>query len=48
VLAIWEHAFVQHSDLRIDRTAVLAEHAETILRGLAAPAPDRSRRRKQR
>lgn len=37
MLAIWKHSFGEHTDMQLDRKAVLAEHAETILRGLAAP-----------
>jgi len=48
MLAIWKHSFGQHTDMQIDHKAMLAEHAETILRGLAAPEPVRPRRRRQR
>jgi AcrR family transcriptional regulator len=48
VLAIWEHSFGKHTEIQLDRKAVLTEHAETILRGLAAPEPVRPRGRKQR
>lgn len=48
MLAIWKHSFGQHTDMQLDRKAVLAEHAETILRGLAAPGADRLRGSKQR
>jgi AcrR family transcriptional regulator len=47
VLGLWKHSFGQHTDMQLDRHAILAEHAETILRGLAAsPAcPPRKGRR---
>jgi AcrR family transcriptional regulator len=48
VLAIWKHSFGQHTDLQLDREAVLAEHAETILYGLAAPDRTPLRRSKPR
>jgi len=48
MLAIWKHSFGQHTDMRLDRKAVLAEHAETILRGLAAPGSARRRGSKPR
>jgi AcrR family transcriptional regulator len=45
VLSIWKHAFAPHTDLRLDPRAVLAAHAEVILRGLAPAAAPRKRRR---
>ncbi len=35
MLGVWKHSFGQHTDLKVDRHAILAEHAETLLRGLA-------------
>src|SRR5262249_4337138 len=48
MLAIWKHSFGKHTDMQLDRKVVLAEHAETILRGLAAPESGRPRGSKQR
>lgn len=51
LLSIWKHSFGEHTDVQLDRKAVLAEHAETILRGLAASEPTEpteARARKQR
>ena len=45
LLGLWKHSFGQHTELQLDRHAILAEHAETLLRGLAA-APARRPRRK--
>ncbi|HEY2513804.1 MAG TPA: TetR/AcrR family transcriptional regulator [Polyangiaceae bacterium] len=36
LLAIWKHSFGQHTDIKLDPHTILAEHAETLLRGLAA------------
>jgi AcrR family transcriptional regulator len=47
LLGIWKHSFGQHTDMRLDRRAVLAEHAETILRGLAASPADPPRKRRR-
>jgi len=41
LLALWKHSFGQHTDIPMDRHAVLVAHAEMLLRGLAntgAPA----------
>jgi AcrR family transcriptional regulator len=36
LLALWKQVFAPHTDLRLDRQAVLAAHAELLLRGLGA------------
>jgi AcrR family transcriptional regulator len=36
LLALWKQVFAPHTDLRLDRRAVLAAHAEILLRGLGA------------
>jgi AcrR family transcriptional regulator len=35
-LAAWKHSFGAHTDLTLDRDAILEAHVETVLRGLAA------------
>ena len=35
-LAAWKHSFGAHTDLKLDRDAILDAHVETVLRGLAA------------
>jgi hypothetical protein len=36
LLALWKHSFGQHTDIPMDRHAVLVAHAEMLLRGLAS------------
>jgi AcrR family transcriptional regulator len=42
LLAMWKHSFGAHSDLVLDRRAVLEAHRENLLRGLAADPGGRS------
>ncbi len=42
LLALWKHSFGTHSDLVLDRRAVLEAHRENLLRGLAADPGGRS------
>jgi AcrR family transcriptional regulator len=45
LLGIWKHSFGKHTSMQLDRHAILVEHAETILRGLASTG---AKPRKQR
>jgi len=42
LLALWKHSFGAHTDLVLDRRAVLEAHRENLLRGLAADPGGRS------
>jgi AcrR family transcriptional regulator len=42
LLGLWKQSFGLHTDIRLDQRAVLAEHVEMILRGLANPKPARA------
>lgn len=47
LLAIWKHSFGQHTDIKLDPHAILVEHTETLLRGLAATrGPARTERKR--
>lgn len=48
LLAVWKHSFGKYTDVKLDRDAILAEHAEMLLRGLAATETHQRRPRKQR
>ena len=37
LLAIWKQAFASHTDFQLNPHALLTEHVETLIRGLAAP-----------
>jgi len=39
LLALWKQSFGQHTDIPMDRHAVLAAHAEMLLRGLSNSTP---------
>jgi AcrR family transcriptional regulator len=41
LLALWRQSMAPHTEFRLDARAVLAEHAETLLRGLAADSTNR-------
>lgn len=42
LLGLWKHSFGAHTDLALDRRAVLQAHAENLLRALAADPGGRS------
>lgn len=46
VLGLWKESFGKHTDMQLDRAAMLAEHVETLLRGLAPSKKDRPARKK--
>lgn len=41
LLGLWKESIGRHSDVVFDRRAILTEHAETLLRGLATPGAPR-------
>jgi AcrR family transcriptional regulator len=41
LLGLWKHSFGQHTDIQLDRRAILAAHVDLILRGLASDEPPR-------
>jgi AcrR family transcriptional regulator len=38
LLAVWKHSFSAHAGMQLDRHAILAAHADVVLRGLAKEA----------
>ena len=38
LLALWKHSFAAHAGMQLDRHAILAAHADVVLRGLAKEA----------
>lgn len=47
LLALWKRSIGQHTDLQLDIHAILAEHAETLLQGLARTDAPRQRKGKR-
>lgn len=42
LLALWKQSIGQHTDIQLDRRAILAAHVDLILRGLASAEPARA------
>jgi AcrR family transcriptional regulator len=45
---IWRHTFARHDSRRFDPEALIRQHRDILLHGLAAPAPGANVRRKRR
>ncbi len=48
LLGIWKESFGLHTDMHLDRHAILREHVETLMRGLLAEPPKKKAPRKAR
>jgi AcrR family transcriptional regulator len=47
LLGLWRQSFGQHTDMKLDTRAILTEHTETVLRGLAPDGAAATRKGKR-